>query len=308
MENLFDPIDDGHGDWGDWAPGFPISGSQDGLLEYQSKLDRLAGFIVSTMRSCMLIGVEEVEGKQAVYDELASAISSQDENTNWSGVYVESGDPRDISQGFLIREDVRLESLSAVSGADYEQRLEDGVVDFVRTIPHGQFRFLGGTDHETYVHVYAAHFKSKLSSSSCPVPDCTDVRKKEAADLRDLLAYHHQQGEYAIAGGDFNDFIDSSPIEILEGSTAVQGLFQDIPESAWWTYVFNGESEVLDHIYVTSNLANNPGWEIQFSPVHGQADFPSTEQASDHDALRAIFRSLGINNHGYLQYLPSLFK
>ncbi|RUA17925.1 MAG: hypothetical protein DSY55_01185 [Clostridia bacterium] len=291
VENLFDNIDDGQGDWGDWAPGYPTSGSAEGAAEYQAKIDAVATVFVDKMKSCMVVGVEEVEGKQQVYDNLAAAVTVKDPAHTWQAAYVESGDSRDISQGFLWREDVTKVSITPVSGSPYTGWVSDGVLDFVRTPPDGLFRFYAGSTDEIDLHFYAVHFKSKRSNSSCTTPDCTDKREKEAADLRDILSHHQQAGENALGGGDFNDTIGSSPINILDGSTDSKNLFYDLDHDQRWSYVFSGESEVLDHMYLTMNLyqEQTPGWGHDFGPIHCDADFPSTERASDHDPVRALF-------------------
>lgn len=291
VENLFDNIDDGQGDWGDWAPGYPTSGSAEGATEYQAKLDAVSTVFIDKMKSCMVVGVEEVEGKQQVYDDLAAAVTAKDPDHTWQAAYVESGDSRDISQGFLWRDDVTKVSITPVSGAPYTSWVSDGVLDFVRTPPDGLFKFYAGTADEIELHFYAVHFKSKRSSSSCTTSDCTDKREKEAADLRDILSHHQQAGEKALGGGDFNDTLSSSPIGILDGSTDSKNLFYDLPEDQRWSYVFSGESEVLDHMYLTMNLyqEQTPGWGHDFGPIHCNADFPSDERASDHDPVRALF-------------------
>jgi hypothetical protein len=117
------------------------------------------------------------------------------------------------------------------------------------------------------------------------------LREKEAADLRDILEHHQDAGEYAIGGGDFNDVLGSSPIDILDASTKSHNLFYELDADQRWSYVFSGESEVLDHIYLTNTLYDKvtPGWGHSFSPIHGNADTPSAERASDHDPVRAIF-------------------
>ncbi len=296
VENLFDHINDSSGDWGDWAPGYPNPGSAAGLAQYQAKIAELAPVFVTDLKSCMIVGVEEVEGKQDVYDDLALAVSNLDAGHTWMGVYVESGDGRDISQGFLYRDDVTLVEglvegkVNKVTGQPYSDWVDDGSLDFQRVMPHGQFRLFTGTDDEIYIHFYVAHFKSKRSSNSCSTVDCTDVREKEAADMRDILKHHQEQGEYAIGGGDFNDVIGSTPIDILDTSSDLYNLFYDLPATERWSYVFSGESEVLDHMYVTANLRpSTPGWSQSFSAVHVHADFPSDERASDHDPVRTRF-------------------
>jgi len=250
--------------------------------------------IVNELQSCMLIGLEEMEGKQQVYDDLANAIKSLDPAHTWTAKdgFVASGDARNITQGFLWRNDVTLiGSVTAVSGAPYTGWVADGTLDFVRTPPTGQFRFFSGTATPVDIRAYALHFKSKASSAACSTPDCTDRREKEAADLRDILAHHQSVGEYAVGGGDLNDFLGSSPINILDASPSIYGLFHDLPAGQRYSYIFNGESEVLDHVYVTRNLFATAGatWSRTFSPVHVNADFPSSEHASDHDPICARF-------------------
>ena len=291
VENNFDNIDDGQGDWGDWAPGWPTSGSAAGLALYQAKQAGLASLIVNKLQSCRVIGLEEMEGKQQVYNDLAAAVGAADGSHTWTGVYVESGDSRDISQGFLYRDDVTLVGgVTPVSGATYTGRVSDSSLDFVRVPATALFRFNNATPYQVDIYAYAFHFKSKGNSASCSTPDCTDVRLKEAADMRDLMAYHQTNGQYAVGGGDLNDTIGSTPIAVLDSSTAVYGLFYDLPAGARYSYIFNGESEVLDHIYLTANLAvqSPPAnlWGHRFSAVHVDADFPTSEHISDHDPLR----------------------
>ncbi|MCP4167241.1 MAG: hypothetical protein GY759_15330, partial [Chloroflexi bacterium] len=296
VENLFDHIDDGGGDWGDWAPGYPNPESTAGQVQYLAKIAELAPVFVTDLKSCMIVGVEEVEGKQKVYNDLATAVSDLDAGHTWMGVYVESGDGRDISQGFLYRDDVALVAVNEVTGQPYSDWVDDGKLDFRRVMPHGQFRLFADTDDEIDIHFYVAHFKSKRSSRLCDTVDCTDIREKEAADMRDILKHHQAEGEgegegeYAIGGGDFNDVIGSTPINILDDSKDLYNLFYDLPEKKRWSYVFSGESEVLDHMYVTANLRpSTPGWSQSFSAVHVHADFPSDERASDHDPVRTRF-------------------
>ena len=309
VENLFDNINDGQGDWGDWAPGYPTSGSPAGAALYQVKLAATAAAIVNEMQSCMVIGVQEVEGKGSVYADLATAVSTADSSHTWSSGYVESGDPRDISQGYLYRDDVTLVgSINPVSGPAYEAMVTDGVLDFRRAPATALFRFHTGSAYETDIQLFNVHFKSKRTSSSCTVLDCTDVREKEAADLRDILAQHQILGQLAAAGGDFNDVIDSSPIGILDASLDSDNLFYDLPAAEQWSYVFNGESEVLDHIYATTDLllASTSGWAHAFNPIHVYADYPSSERPSDHDPVRVRFAACDLSPASSAAPAPTL--
>ncbi|HZU86608.1 MAG TPA: Ig-like domain-containing protein, partial [Anaerolineaceae bacterium] len=301
VENLFDNIDDSAGDWGDWAPGYPTSGSAAGLAAYQAHLTETAAVLVNGAKACMVIGLEEMEGKQGVYNDLAAKLNAIGGGYTWTAIYVESGDARDISQGFLYRNDVTLVSgPTPVSGAPYTTWVSDSTLDFRRVPASAKFRFFSGTATQTDIIVYGLHFKSKGSSTSCTIADCTDVREKESADLRDILGHHQDAGDYAIAGGDFNDYLNSTPIGILNASAKVQSLFAELPAADQYSYIFNGESEVLDHMYITNTLKPGNGsiWKYTFSPVHVNADFPAGEHASDHDPLRTVFSFYVDNGSG----------
>ncbi|MBI5296683.1 MAG: lamin tail domain-containing protein [Chloroflexi bacterium] len=300
VENLFDSVNDATDDEVYTA------------AEYDAKLTATAEILVNDAKSCMLIGLEEMEGKQSVYNALAAKLNTLDLDHTWSAGYVESGDSRDISQGFLWRNDVSLVgSITPVSGEPYESWVTDGALDFERTPVSGTFRFNSGMPNQVDIHAYAVHLKSKRSSTECSADDCTDKREKEAADMRDILAHHNNAGEYAIAGGDFNDVIGSTPIEILNESADIYGPWNEaeyhaphiilegqleagrIFYTAPYSYIFSGESEVLDHMYITANLKDAPGYF--FNAVHVNADFPTVEHASDHDPIRIIFYTHGAN-------------
>jgi predicted extracellular nuclease len=78
--------------------------------------------------------------------------------------------------------------------------------------------------------------------------------------------------------GDFNDFEFSSAITTLKGSV-LSDLIETLPESERYTYVFEGNSQSLDHILVSSNLFNNSAFA--YDVVHVNSEF--VVQSSDHD-------------------------
>lgn len=112
--------------------------------------------------------------------------------------------------------------------------------------------------------------------------------------------------------GDLNDFDFSETVEILtgerraldpgpfmpdadgSGQTALTGdepvlttLFDLLPENDRYSYVFEGNSQVLDQILVSGSiLARNPAYDV----VHINAEF--ADQASDHDpsVVRVAFQ------------------
>jgi uncharacterized protein len=83
--------------------------------------------------------------------------------------------------------------------------------------------------------------------------------------------------------GDLNDFQFSPSVAALRTGTAdgsgpsiLTDLIATLPRDQQYTYVFNGVSQVLDHILVTRGLG-----DVQSQVVHVNAEY--ADQASDHD-------------------------
>ena len=78
--------------------------------------------------------------------------------------------------------------------------------------------------------------------------------------------------------GDINDFEFSRTVEVLEGG----GLFsaiKSLPANERYSYVFEGNSQVLDQILLSPNL--NEGFPYTYDVVHVNSEFAG--QASDHE-------------------------
>jgi predicted extracellular nuclease len=78
--------------------------------------------------------------------------------------------------------------------------------------------------------------------------------------------------------GDLNDFELSATADTLVGDGYLTDLPRTLPEPERYSYVFEGNSQVLDHILVSGPLAWEP---YQYDIVHINAEF--ADQASDHD-------------------------
>ena len=78
--------------------------------------------------------------------------------------------------------------------------------------------------------------------------------------------------------GDVNDFDFSETVQILEDGVLTT-LMDTLPLPERYSYVFEGNSQVLDQILVSNNLLGN--FPIDYDPVHVNAEF--ADQASDHD-------------------------
>ncbi|MBK7610355.1 MAG: lamin tail domain-containing protein [Actinomycetales bacterium] len=154
----------------------------------------------------------------------------------------------------------------------------------------GEFRFRGET-----VFVVAVHFSSKGGDDPLfgrwqePVRFTEAQRHLQAAAVRDfadtLLAADPKAR--LVVAGDVNDFEFSTTADLLvgSGSTALIDLPRTVTPAERWTYVFEGNSQVLDHILISPALAVAPKGAkypaYVYDIVHTNAPFH--DQDSDHD-------------------------
>jgi predicted extracellular nuclease len=98
-----------------------------------------------------------------------------------------------------------------------------------------------------------------------------------------LLAIDHNAEVVVL--GDLNDFEFSTTADLLVGSgrTALVDLPRTLPAAERYSYVFEGNSQVLDHILVSQRLAKVRGDRppYEYDVVHTNAEFH--DQDSDHD-------------------------
>jgi len=81
--------------------------------------------------------------------------------------------------------------------------------------------------------------------------------------------------------GDFNDYQFADSLKIHEGQL-MTNMINKVEASDRYTYVFQGNSQVLDHILVSNNLAEKTDVDI----LHINADFTDMAgRASDHDPV-----------------------
>ncbi|WP_213422735.1 endonuclease [Bhargavaea massiliensis] len=84
-----------------------------------------------------------------------------------------------------------------------------------------------------------------------------------------------------VAVGDFNDYQFAEPLKILEGDI-MTNMIHHVEAPDRYTYIYQGNSQVLDHIVVSNNLVEDTEIDI----LHINADFTDMAgRASDHDPL-----------------------
>lgn len=91
---------------------------------------------------------------------------------------------------------------------------------------------------------------------------------------------------HVVVLGDLNDFHFAPPLLALEES-GLTNLITWLPEEERYTYIFQGNAQVLDHILVSEYLAAYTA--VAADIVHVNSEFRLNEQASDHDPVIAQF-------------------
>ncbi len=157
----------------------------------------------------------------------------------------------------------------------------------------GEFVFNGQS-----VFVIANHFNSKGGDQPLFGPNQPPVLSSETQRLQQAQIVNNfvdsilavDANANVIVAGDLNDFAFSEPLNVVRGipggsGTAVlQNLIETLPENERYTYNFQGNAQVLDHILASNNLAKNlAGFDV----VHINSEF--AQQDSDHDPSVARF-------------------
>ena len=88
-----------------------------------------------------------------------------------------------------------------------------------------------------------------------------------------------------IVAGDLNDFPFSTPIQTIQGDE-LYNLMEELPEVERYTYIYEGNAQVLDHIIVSEGLKD---YLSCFKPVHLNSELPADLRFSDHDPVFACF-------------------
>jgi len=87
-----------------------------------------------------------------------------------------------------------------------------------------------------------------------------------------------------LVAGDLNDFPWSAPMQTLAG-TQLTNLFDTIDRSQWFTYIHEGNAQVMDQMLLSEAFLQNLN---TFKPLNLNSVLPAGQQLSDHDPIIAI--------------------
>jgi predicted extracellular nuclease len=157
----------------------------------------------------------------------------------------------------------------------------------------GEFTFRGAT-----VFAIANHFASKGGDDPLfgrwqqPVRASEMQRVRQATEVRGFIdsILDVDASARVVVLGDINDFEFSPSVDTLVGTQQpparrMVDLPRTLPAAERYSYVYEGNSQVLDHILVSPGLTTAPPGQRQpaydYDIVHTNSEFH--DQDSDHD-------------------------
>jgi predicted extracellular nuclease len=268
------------------------------------KFAALAEQIVNQLKSPDIIGLQEIQDNDGA--ELSDVVDASLTYQTLIDAIAAAGGPRyavadippgngenggqpggNIRTGFLYQPD-RV-SLNSVNLIDPEN---PAFADSRKPLA-GEFFFQGNK-----VNVVVNHFNSKGGDQPLFGPNQPPALTSEAQRIQQAqIVNDYVDGVLAgdananvIVLGDLNDFQFSEPLNVLrgipngEGTPILTTLVDNLPPNERYTYVFQGNSQVLDHILVSDRLKQA---NAEVDVVHTNSEF--ADQATDHDPVVSRF-------------------
>ena len=267
VENLFD-VKDPH----------PSSPPRPSIREYHTKLAKTAETLVA-MGLPTVVGLQEVENLGILEDLVAEpAIAAY----GYVPVLLEGLDSRGIDVGYLVRGDMA--TLEGVSQHPAPEGLTSRQPLLITVTVH-----LDGGDQTLYL--LNNHFASMSGGEQATEAQRMAQAAWNVTLTEEILA--QDPGALVAVMGDLNSFYDSPPLDVLR-TGGLRHVYELTEPGIPYTYIYQGESETLDHILVTDSLYRDLVW---VEALHTNADFPlassddlSPLRVSDHDPLVVIFQ------------------
>lgn len=266
---------------------------------YDRELRRRAWTIAESLGGCTIVALQEAgrpQDAQKLADLLQAEFGLAYMATALPGP--QSNDPSfPLTNAVLLRSD-RVQVLGAALRQGCSPRNYD--VPDPGACPTGQYPLFdrpplvvdlavtGDWGEPFTITLINNHWKSKAGNESINAPRRLAQAEHVARIVQDRLSL---DADAAIAVvGDLNDYLDSTPLTALATlpEPDLAHLYDRLRPLDRYTYIFNGASQVLDHILATPVLATHIG-EVAALPIN--ADFPALAapaaddiyHTSDHD-------------------------
>jgi predicted extracellular nuclease len=268
VENLFDVR----------AP-HPSSPPRPRLADYELDLTKIANTILDSSAPA-IVALQEVENLTILEELAAHELLTP---YPYQPVLVEGSDSRGIDVGYLIRDDraeiIDVRQFNAPQG--------------LTSRPPLMVKVEISTDLDPLtLYVVNNHFTSMSGGEAATEPR----RNAQAAwnvSILEVILAEDPDANVAILG-DLNSFYLSLPIDTLRDA-GLNHVFEawSNPQINPYSYIYQGESQTLDHILVTPSLMSMLD---RIEILHTNADFPpaipgdsSPIRKSDHDPIIATF-------------------
>jgi uncharacterized protein len=288
--------------------------------EYALRLTKIALAAVQVLRAPDILGLEEVENLGVAQD-LAARIHQLDPTVSYTAYLVEGNDMASgIDVALLVRDNVQVLLLTQEGkDATYTNPLSGqpeilndrpplvlraqvcvtGSKPFPLTVVVNHLRSLNGIDDPVDGPRVRAKRKAQAEFLANLIQDIQVTSPAEkVAVVGDFNAFQFTDGYVDVAGT-----IKGLPdVDLVGSQDLVEPDLEDLVESLapeeQYSFVFNGDAQVLDHIFVTQNLVAQVD---EFAYARNSADFPTQpyesdgsrpERASDHDMPVAFLQTL----------------
>ncbi|MFB9726769.1 endonuclease/exonuclease/phosphatase family protein [Haloechinothrix salitolerans] len=300
-------------------------------VDNQARFDALAKGLVDNLRSPDIVALAEIQDNNGPADTDDGVVAADETLRRFTDAIADAGGARyewrqinplegedggqpggNIRVGFLF--DPKRVSFVDREGGDATTAVEvisdgdepqlsispgriapnDAAFDGSRKPLAGEFTFRGRT-----VFVVATHFSSKFGDQPLhgrfqpPTRVSERERIPQAERVREFVDDVLAVDEHAnvVVAGDINDFQFSPAVGTLTEGGALRALITELPSEDQYTYIYEGRSQVLDHILVSPALD-----DADIDVVHINAEFQ--DQASDHDPLVTRLRPAGGKSAG----------
>ena len=282
----------------------------------QAKFDRLAGAVVTNLKSPDILSIEEIQDNSGATDDgtVASDVTAKkftDAIVAAGGPHYEvrSIDPENDKDGGQPGGNIRVSFLFNPARVSFVD-IPGGTSTTPVTVSAGRFPLdpqlsasPGRIDpaneawqdsrkplvgefvfHGHPVFVIGNHFDSKggdqpTEGRNQPPTRSSEIQRvKQATLVHDFVQRIEKIDPLAnvVVLGDMNDYQFSPALGTLTSGHVVTDLINTLPKAERYSYVYEGNSQVLDHI-LTSPFVLLPSYDV----VHINAEF--ADQASDHD-------------------------
>jgi endonuclease/exonuclease/phosphatase family metal-dependent hydrolase len=248
--------------------------------EYELALTKIANTILAA-GTPTIVALQEVEHLGILEDLAAHELLSE---FDYIPVLMEGTDSRGIDVGYLVRSD-------QATLLDVQQHpAPEGITSRPPLLIVVQVET---SDGSIILNVINNHFTSMSGGELATEPRRSAQAAWNASLLEDVLA--EDPDAHVLILGDLNSYYESKPIDILR-EAGLRHAFEILDPDERYTYIYQGASQVLDHILITQGLMD---MLRRVEILHTNADYPPSDPGdesplhkSDHDPVIATF---GIN-------------